>query len=58
MDLGERIKALRQGKGLSQEKMAELIGLSRQAVTKWETNRSCPSTENLLKLAEIFDVRS
>lgn len=54
MTLGEKIKACRQQAGMSQEKVAELVGISRQAVTKWETNQSAPSTENLFKLAEIF----
>lgn len=54
MALGERIKACRQSAGMSQEKVAELVGVSRQAVTKWEVNRSAPNTENLFKLAEIF----
>lgn len=52
--LGQRIKACRQAAGISQEKVAELVGVSRQAVTKWETGQSAPSTENLFKLAEIF----
>ena len=52
--LGRRIKACRQAAGISQEKVAELVGVSRQAVTKWETGQSAPSTENLFKLAEIF----
>lgn len=54
MSLGERIKTCRQHAGMSQEKVAELIGVSRQAVTKWEANQSAPNTENLFKLAEIF----
>ena len=54
MTLGERIKACRQRAGMSQEKVAELAGVSRQAVTKWEANQSAPNTENLFKLAEIF----
>ena len=56
MALGERIKACRQRAGMSQEKVAELVGVSRQAVTKWEVNQSAPNTENLFKLAEIFGV--
>ena len=56
MALGERIKACRQSAGPSQEKIAELVGVSRQAVTKWEVNQSAPNTENLFKLAEIFGV--
>lgn len=54
MALDERIKTCRQSAGLSQEKLAELVGVSRQAVTKWETGQSAPSTENLFRLAEIF----
>lgn len=54
MSLGERIKEQRKSSGLSQEKVAEFVGVSRQAVTKWETGQSAPSTENLFKLAEIF----
>lgn len=54
MSLGERIKEQRKNSGLSQEKVAEFVGVSRQAVTKWEIGQSAPSTENLFKLAEIF----
>lgn len=54
MTLGARIKECRQNAKLSQEKVAELVGVSRQAVTKWEAGQSAPSTENLFKLAEIF----
>lgn len=54
MSLGDRIKECRQSTKMSQEKLAEIIGVSRQAVTKWETNLTAPSTENLFKLAEIF----
>lgn len=54
MTLGERIKARRQNAKLSQEKVAELVGVSRQAVTKWEADQTAPNTENLFRLAEIF----
>ena len=54
MSLGERIKEQRKSCGMSQEKLAELVGVSRQAVTKWETDQSAPSTEKLFKLAQIF----
>lgn len=54
MTPGERIKKLRQNAGLSQEKLAEMVGVSRQAVTKWEAGQSAPGTENLFRLAEIF----
>lgn len=54
MTLGNRIRQLRLASRLSQDKVAELIGVSRQAVTKWESGKSAPSTENLLRLADIF----
>lgn len=54
MTLGEKIKEYRKRNKYSQEKLAELVGVSRQAVTKWETNQSAPSTVNLLKLADIY----
>ena len=54
MLLGERIKEQRKRNGMSQEKVAELIGVSRQAVAKWEAGLSAPSTAHLFKLAELF----
>jgi len=56
MTLGERIKEQRSKNGFSQEKIAELVGISRQAVTKWETGQSVPSMANLMTLSEIFGV--
>jgi len=50
MTLGERIKAQRNKSGLSQEKIAELVGISRQAVTKWESGQPVPSMANLITL--------
>lgn len=55
--LGENITRFRKEKGLSQEKVAEYMGVSRQAVTKWESNSSKPSSDNLIKLAELFDIK-
>lgn len=54
MKLSERIRENRIRCGFSQEKLAELMDVSRQAVTKWERGQSAPSTENLFRLAEIF----
>lgn len=54
MSLGERIKECRKAVKLSQEKVAELVGVSRQAVAKWEADQSAPSTKNLIRLSEIF----
>ena len=56
MTLGEKISMLRKKEGISQEKLAEIIGVSRQAVTKWENKNANPDTENLIRLAEFFGV--
>lgn len=56
MSLGSNISDKRKSLKLSQEYVAEQLGVSRQAVSKWETNRSEPSTENLIKLADLLDV--
>ena len=56
MAVGERISELRKRKEISQEKLAEMVGVSRQAVTKWENGNANPDTENLIRLAEIFGV--
>lgn len=54
MTLEEIISEKRKSAGISQEKLAEMVGVSRQAVTKWESGKGKPDTENLIKLAEIF----
>lgn len=56
MDFGDRLKQIRMNQGLSQEQLAEKIGVSRQAITKWETNRGLPDVENMVILAEIFKI--
>lgn len=54
MDFGDKLKQIRINQGLSQEQLAEKIGVSRQAITKWETKRGMPDVENMVILAEIF----
>ena len=54
MDFGDKLKQYRLNEGLSQEQLAEKIGVSRQAITKWETKRGLPDVENMIILAEIF----
>lgn len=54
MDFSERLKEIRKSKGLSQEQLAEKIGVSRQAITKWETGKGLPDVENMVIIAEIF----
>ncbi len=56
MSLEEQIKHYRKQAGLSQEAMAEKIGVSRQAVTKWETGTGTPDIANLIAIAELFQV--
>ena len=56
MNLGEKIFKLRKEKGLSQEALAEQIGTTRQAISKWENNQGFPETEKLLHLSNIFEV--
>ncbi len=55
MNTGERIAALRKEKGYSQEYVARQIGVSRQAVHKWEKETSSPDTNNLIALAQVLD---
>ena len=54
--LGENLKAHRTRCKMTQEFVAEAIGVSRQAVSKWESGRSDPSTSNLLALARLYGV--
>ena len=56
MTTGEKIAALRREHKLSQEALGEKLGLSRQAVSKWETGTADPSTSNLLALAKLFGI--
>jgi len=54
--LGEVLKAHRMRCQMTQEFVAEALGVSRQAVSKWETGTADPSTSNLLALAKLFGV--
>ena len=56
MSMGNRIAEQRKQKNFSQEYIAEKLGISRQAVSKWEKDLSKPDTSNLIKLAELFNV--
>lgn len=53
--IGKNILALRRAAGLSQEALAEKLGVSRQTITKWESDESVPDVLRCDKLAEIFD---
>lgn len=54
--LGEVLKSHRERCRMTQEFVAEALGVSRQAVSRWETGASDPSTSNLLALAKLFGV--
>lgn len=55
MSLGERITELRTQNQLSQYQLAQMMEVSRQAVSKWENDQSSPDAQNLIRLAEILD---
>lgn len=56
MTTGQKIQALRKGRGLTQEQLAARLGVSRQAVSRWELDETLPDTQNLLPLKEALDV--
>lgn len=56
MNIADRIQLLRKSKGISQEELADKIGVSRQSVSKWESEQSCPDIEKIILMSEIFDV--
>lgn len=56
MKLSDKIQQLRNTRHITQEQLADLCGVSRQAVTKWELGLSAPDTENIILLSDIFGV--
>lgn len=56
VEIAERLAARRKQAGLSQEALAEKLGVSRQAVSKWERSESSPDTDNLIALAKLYGV--
>lgn len=56
MSIGNNLKKLRQKHGFSQELLAEKLGISRQAISKWENETSKPSTGNLIKITNLYEV--
>lgn len=56
MNVADRIQNLRKTSGMSQEELADKIGVSRQAVSKWESEQSLPDIEKIILLSELFDV--
>ncbi|WP_318360683.1 helix-turn-helix transcriptional regulator [uncultured Agathobaculum sp.] len=56
MTTGEKIAALRRENSMSQEALGEKLGLSRQAVSKWEADQAVPTMDNLMELSKLFGV--
>ena len=56
MTIADRIQELRKSKGISQEELADNIGVSRQAVSKWESNQSAPDIDKIIALSDFFEV--
>lgn len=56
MTFAERLKSIRKQAGMSQEQLAEKLGVSRQAVTKWETDAGIPDIENIMAISALFDI--
>ena len=56
MNFNERLVSARKAKGFSQESLGENLGLSRQAISKWETGESKPDLDNLIALCEQLDI--
>ena len=55
MTLGSKLAQERKLKNLTQEQLAELLGVSRQSISKWESDLAFPETEKLLRLCDLFD---
>lgn len=56
MTFAEKLKSIRKQMGISQELLAEKIGVSRQAVTKWETDAGIPDIENIISVSNLFNI--
>ena len=56
MNLADRIQSLRKARGISQEELADRLGVSRQAVSKWESEQSMPDLNKIIALSEYFEV--
>lgn len=56
MNMADRIQYLRKTKGISQEELADKVGVSRQAVSKWESEQSSPDLDRVISMSQYFDV--
>ena len=56
MKLADRILELRKQKGISQEALADKLGVSRQAISKWESEQSTPELDKIVLMSDFFEV--
>ena len=56
MTFAEKLKSIRKQAGMSQEQLAQKLGVSRQAVTKWETDAGIPDIENIMAISALFGI--
>lgn len=56
MEFSEKLYSLRKSRGLSQEQLAEVLGVSRQSVSKWESGQSVPESDKLVQIGSYFCV--
>ena len=56
MSIGTKIYELRTAKNLSQGDLADILDVSRQSVSKWETDASTPDLDKLIKMCDLFDI--
>lgn len=55
MTLGEKLYKLRRDNHYTQEQLSEVLGVSRQAISKWESNAAYPETDKLIRISQLFD---
>ena len=55
MTFGEKLTKLRKEHNYTQEQLAEILGVSRQSISKWESNLAYPETEKLIRIGELFE---
>lgn len=53
---GTRLREVRKSKKLTQQNLADILNIKRATIAKWETGKNEPSFENLIKLADLFEV--
>lgn len=56
MDIGQRIKTVRQAHNMTQEYVAEQLGVSRQTISNWENNRSYPDIISVIKMSDLYSI--